>query len=73
MKSRSLTSRVRELFSIRWLRPVMTAHEAGQVMARKAAEARQRADLTQAERRDALHARLRAERAAGLVGGKRTA
>lgn len=73
MKSRTLTARLRELFSIRWLRPAITAHEAGQAMARRAAEARQRAELTLAERRADLHAKLRAERDAGLVGGKRTA
>ncbi|GEM_PF-5233886 len=73
MKTRSLTSHLRELFSIRWLRPAVTVHEAGQVMARRAAEARKRAEMTLAERRNALHAQLRAECDAGLVGGKRTA
>jgi len=43
MKSRTLTARLRELFSIRWLRPAITAHEAGQAMARRAADVRQRA------------------------------
>jgi len=65
----TLTARVRELFAMRWLRPV-TDHEAGQILARRAAEARQRAALTIKERKDAMTRQLKAERAAGWPGAQ---
>lgn len=50
-------------------RPI-TTHEAAQALGYAAAEKRRRADLTVQERKDALHARLIAERDAGLVCGR---
>lgn len=49
-------------------RPV-TTHEAAQALSRAAAEARARKNLTIAEKREALHAQLRAAREAGFIGG----
>lgn len=51
-------------------RPV-TTHEAAQALGRAAAEARARKQLTLAEKREAIHAQLRAARDAGFVGGVR--
>lgn len=58
--------KLRSAFITRWVRP--TTHEAGQALARAAAEKRKRIALTEQERRDGLHARLMAERAAGWPG-----
>jgi len=65
----SLISRARDLFSMKWVRPI-TDHEAGQVLARRAAEAKRRAELTLREKQDDMNRRLRAELAAGLVCGR---
>lgn len=60
----TLTARVRDLFRMKWLRPV-SDHEAGQALARRAAEAKRRAALTQREKQDAMTRDLMALRAAG--------
>lgn len=65
----SLAARLRDLFSMKWVRPV-TDHEAGQVLARRAAAASARAALTQREKQDAKTAQLRAECDAGMVCGR---
>ena len=57
-------ARARDLFRMFWVRPV-TDHEAGQVLARRAAEAKRRDALTQREKQDAMTQDLRALRAAG--------
>lgn len=66
----SLTSHLREIFRMHWPFKPVSDHEAGQVLARKAAEARTRAALTLREKQDALNARLRAERDEGRVCGR---
>lgn len=63
----TLTARFRDLFSMKWIRPV-SDHEAGQVLARRAAEAKAPAALTLQERKDAMTRQLEAERAAGWPG-----
>jgi hypothetical protein len=65
----SLISRARDLFSMKWVRPV-SDHEAGQVLARRAADAKRRAALTLREKQDEVNRRLRDELAAGLVCGR---
>lgn len=67
----SLTAKLRDLFSMRWVRPV-TDHEAGQVLSRRASEAKRRSAAALAERQANLHCRIRAELNAGLVCGKPT-
>ena len=57
--------------AIRGERSFVTPHEAAQALGRAAAEARARKELTLQERRTALHDRLKAELAAGFVGGVR--
>lgn len=59
----SVTARLREILRMRWTR--VSDHEAGQVLSRRAEEARLRAELTLREKQDAKHAELRALRAAG--------
>ncbi|MBO9710542.1 MAG: hypothetical protein J7521_20265 [Caulobacter sp.] len=66
----SRAARLLDIFRIRWLRGPVSDHEAGQVLAKRAADARRRADLTFREKRDALNAQLRAECEAGLVCGR---
>lgn len=57
--------------AIRGERSFVTSHEAAKALGRAAAEARARKELTLQERRTALHDRLKAELAAGFVGGVR--
>ncbi len=59
----TLTSRLRDLFTMRWV----PARLAASTLARKGAEKRRQ---TLQERQKSLHARLAAERDAGLVCGK---
>lgn len=66
----SRAAKLLDIFRMRWLRGPVTDHEAGQVLARRAAEARRRAELTIKERKAAINAKLRAELAAGLVCGR---
>lgn len=65
----SAASRIRDLFRMKWVRP-FTEHEAGQVLSRRAAEAKARAALTLREKQDATNRQLRDELAAGLVCGR---
>lgn len=58
----SLTSRLRDLFSIRWTRPAITPSQAAKVLSQAAADIR-----TAKER---MHDRLKAERDAGMVCGR---
>jgi hypothetical protein len=58
------TFHLRDLFRIRWTRPV-SDYDAGRILALKAADKRRREALTIQERRDEMNRRLRAERDAG--------
>lgn len=51
--------------ALRGERTLVSAHDAAQALGRIAADKRARAELTIQERKDAFHARMRAEREAG--------
>lgn len=57
--------------AIRGERTLITTHDAAQTLGRAAAEKHRRAELTQRERYDDFHDRLRQERQAGWPGAVR--
>lgn len=65
----TLIARARDLFRMKWTRPV-SDHDAGRILSLKAAEKRRREALTIQERKDAINRQLRDELAAGMVCGR---
>lgn len=63
MTSRSVTARLREVFSFLWRRPAPTKREAARILSRAA-----KSGDTQSAAYVDFHDRLRAERAAGWPG-----
>lgn len=66
----TITARVRDLFSMKWLRAPISDHDAGRTLALKNIESRRREALTLREKQDATNRQLRDELAAGLVCGR---